>query len=82
MGQDWGTRDPCWRPSWASLTHPGVQRGGVTQRGGGGETPLAGAQAMAHGLPFLSPSRFLHPFYQLRMVSGSFYRGAKAMGLG
>ena len=66
-----GKPDPPWGPErW----------GDPTRRWWG--DPLAGAQAMAHGLPFLSPSRFLHPFYQLRMVSGSFYRGAKAMGLG
>lgn len=34
------------------------------------------------GSPSFPPPRFLHPFYQLRMVSGSFYRGAKAVGLG
>lgn len=29
-----------------------------------------------------SPRCFLHPFYQLGMVSRYFYRGAKAVGLG
>lgn len=82
MGRGWGARDPCWRPSWASLTHPGVQRGGVSQRGGGGRPLWLGHRLWLTDAPSFPPAHFLHPFYQLRMVSGSFYRGAKAMGLG